>query len=258
MRSRSMIRSFSYLVLAMATAVAFSGSAQAQSKNAVEEPCGSLFGSKVCTSYQMRNGKITQVILRVPIAAIQDAPPNPAMVWPPHPDLDVSFAPVVQEQTGFTFASIWWEAHGHPPAAFMVPHFDLHFYFSPKQKVAKIDCNDTVKPKVLPADYVLPDITDPHIGKMVGACVPDMGMHAIPTADLAMKSGWGASMMVGYYGGKPTFFEPMVANSLLLKKHSFSLPVPQDIAPVAHVRYPKSFRAIYNPEHKEYDLTLFY
>lgn len=258
MNVRFMLRSPVCYALGIATVLAFAPGVRAQSDKAIEGPCGSLFGSKVCTSYQMRDGKITELSLRVPVAMVENAPANVAMVWPPKPDLNIRFAPAVQKQTGFTFASIWWEAHGHPPAAFMVPHFDLHFYFAPEQKVETIDCKDTVKPQALPAGYVLRDLTDPHIGTMVGACIPNMGMHALPTADLTLKTGWKASMMVGYYGAKPIFFEPMVSNALLLQKRSFTLPVAQDIAPAAHVRYPKTFRAVYHPESKVYDFTFFY
>lgn len=244
--------------LGLVTVLAFAASAGAQVERPTTTMCDTLFGAKICTSYQMRAGKISELTLRVPVAMVEHAPADFAMVWPPHPDLNVRFAPEVQKQTGFTYASIWWEAHGHPPAAFMVPHFDLHFFFAPEQMIETIDCKDMVKPSAVPAGYVLPDLTDPHIGKMVGACVPDMGMHAVPTTDLTLKSGWKASMMVGYYGAKPVFFEPMVSNSLLLQKQSFTLAVPQDIQPVAHVRYPKRFRAVYRPAAKAYDFTFFY
>jgi hypothetical protein len=244
--------------LGVVTILGFAAGARAQIERPTTPTCAPLFGANVCTSYQMRDGRITQLTLRVPVAVVEHAPADVPMVWPPHPDLDVPFAPAATKQTGFTFASIWWEAHGHPPAAFMVPHFDLHFYFAPKQKIETIDCKDTAKPSVVPAGYVLPDLTDPHIGKMIGACVPQMGMHATPVADATLRSGWKASLIVGYYRQQPKFFEPMVSNALLLQKHSFTLPVPQDIQPVAHVRYPKTFRAVYLPKSKAYDFTFFY
>ncbi len=244
--------------LGLLTILAFAATTQAQVKKPSTVTCAPLFDANVCTSYQMKDGKITQITLRVPVAMIENAPANPAMVMPRHADLDIPFPPVVRQQTGFTFASIWWEAHGHPPAAFMVPHFDLHFYFAPQQKIETIDCKDTAKPSVVPAGYVLPDLTVPHMGKMIGACVPEMGMHAVPVADATLKSGWKASLVVGYYGQQPKFFEPMVSNALMLQKHSFTLPVPQHIQPVAHVRYPKTFRAVYRPNIKAYDFTFFY
>ena len=244
--------------LGVLTILAFAASAGAQAKMPATATCAPLFGSNVCTSYQMKDGKISEVTLRVPVAVMENAPANLAMVMPPHPDLDIPFPPVVRQQTGFTFASIWWEAHGHPPAAFMVPHFDLHFYFAPMRTITTIDCKDTAKPSAIPAGYVLPDLTDPHMGKMVGACVPQMGMHAVPVADATLKSGWKATLIVGYYRQQPKFFEPMVSNAALLQKKSFTLPVPQDIQPVAHVKYPKTFRAVYQPKAQAYDFTFFY
>lgn len=244
--------------LGVLTILAFAAGAGAQVEKPATATCAPLFGSSVCTSYQMRDGKISQVTVRVPVAVVENAPANPPMVMPPHPDLEIPFAPAVRQQTGFTFASIWWEAHGHPPAAFMVPHFDLHFYFAPEKKIETIDCKDTVKPSMVPAGYVLPDLTVPHMGTMVGACVPQMGMHAVPVADATLKTGWKASMLVGYYGGQAKFFEPMVSNALMLQKHSFTLPVPQDIQPVAGIKYPKTFRAVYRPNIKAYDFTFFY
>lgn len=255
---RLMVRNVLYFLVGIATVLTFSGSARAQSETGGALTCGTLFEAKVCTSYQTRAGKITELTLRVPVAVAERAPADAPMVWPPKPGLILPFAPEVQQQIGFTYASIYWEAHGHPPAAYMVPHFDFHFYFVPRREVQTIDCKDTVKPRALPAGYAMQDLDLPHIGKMAGSCIPNMGMHAGPAADVASKTPWKGSMIVGYYWGKPKFFEPMITSAFLLEKHSFSLPVPRDIAPVAHVRYPKKFRAVYHPESQLYDFTFFY
>jgi hypothetical protein len=236
---------------------ACAGSARAQARSYTEGPCGSVFGVKVCTFYQTRSGKVTEFGLNVPVAAIRQAPANPPMVWPPKADVSVPFARVVEEQTGFTFANIYSEAHGHPPGAYMVPHFDFHFYFVPEQEVQKIDCKDSGKPRILPAGYALPDVNAPPIGELVGMCVPAMGMHAIPKTDLDAKAPWAASMLVGYYSRKPIFVEPMVTRALILQEHTFSLKIPE-IAPVPHVRYPRHFRAVYLPKSKTYHMILSY
>lgn len=259
MNLRWMVKNVFYFALAIAAVLAFSGSAGAQSEQAAAGSCGSLFGAKVCTSYQMRAGKVISFSLRVPVAMVEHAPADVPMVWPPKADLNVRFAPVVEKQTGFTYANIYWNAHGHAPAIFMVPHFDFHFYFVPERQVEAISCKDTVKPRAVPAGYLLPpDENVPQIGEVVGACVPDMGMHAFPASDFASKAPWKASLLVGYYGGKPIFAEPMITSALLLQKHSFTLPVPAGIEPAAHVRYPKGFRAVYLPDSKAYDFTFFY
>jgi hypothetical protein len=239
------------------TILAFARSARAQTEKVAEGPCGSLFGAKVCTSYRTQAVKVTQFTLRVPVAAIEQAPANLPMEWPPKSDLNVNFAPAVEEQTGFIFSSIYWEPGGHPPAAYMVPHFDFHFYFVPQQKVQEVDCKDTTKPKTLPAGYALPDVSVPQIGELVGVCVPAMGMHAVPNSDLNLKAPWEASLLVGYYGGRPTFIEPMITRAFLLRKRSFSLVIPE-IEGIPHVRYPRRFRAVYLPKNMTYNFTLSY
>lgn len=246
------------LALGLAACAVFAGSARAEAPRATAVSCGPLFGANICTSYRTRAGKITELTLRVPVAMIEHAPADAPMAWPPRPDLNVPFAPAVQKQTGFTYASIYWEPHGHVPAAYAHPHFDFHFYFVPQRQIEQITCKDTVKPRVLPAGYALRDATAPQIGKLVGSCIPNMGMHSAPVTDFNPKTVWKGSLILGYYDGKPIFFEPMITTARLLQKHSFSLPVPQGIAAVPHVRYPREFRAVYVPGSKAYDFTFFY
>jgi hypothetical protein len=245
------------VVLGIVTVLAFVGSARAQTEKAAQGPCGSLFGEKVCTSYRTRAGKVTEFILSVPVAAIKGAPAKVPMVWPPQPKVNVPFAPVVQKQTGFLYANVYWEANGHPPGAYMVPHFDFHFYIEPEKEVQEIDCKDTSKPRSLPAGYSLPDVNVPHLGELAGLCVPVMGMHAVPDKDLKSKTPWDASLLVGYYSGKPIFIEPMITRAYLLGKRSFSLAVPE-IGRTPHVRYPRRFRAVYLPKSKTYDFIFSY
>lgn len=247
----------SCLLLGIAAVLAFAGGALANAATAANESCSSLYGARVCTSYQMQSGKITALTLRVPVAMVEKAPADAPMVWPPKPDLTVPFAAEVQKQTGFTYATIYWNPHGHGPAVYAVPHFDFHFYFAPQREIEAVDCKNPLKPKSLPADYAMGDVDVPGLGKLVGSCIPDMGMHAMPAADLTRKA-WKGSMIVGYYGGEPIFFEPMLTSALLLEKRSFSLPVPQDVASAPHVRYPRRFRAVYLAKQKAYDFTFFY
>lgn len=247
------------MAVGIVAAVALAGSARAQTQTekASHGPCGSVFGVQVCTSYRTRSGKVTEFSLNVPVAAMEKAPANIPVVWPPKVDLIVPFAPVVERQTGFTFANIYWEVEGHPPDVYMVPHFDFHFYFVPEHEVREIDCKDTTKPRTPPAGYTLPDVNVPGVGELIGLCVPAMGMHAVPDGDLSLKTPWEASLLVGYYSGKPMFIEPMVTRAFLLREHSFSLPVPK-IERTAHVRYPRRFRAVYSPKSKAYQFVFSY
>jgi hypothetical protein len=245
------------LLAAIFMILACAGSARAHPRKFIEGPCGSVFGTKVCTFYQARSGRVSEFGMTVPVAAIQQAPANAPMIWPPKQDLIVPFASVVRAQTGFIFANIYWEAHGHPPGAYMVPHFDFHFYFIPETDVKEIDCKDSTKPRTPPARYTLPDVTVPSLGKLTGLCVPAMGMHAIPDTDLALKTPWEASLLVGFYRGKPIFLEPMVTRARLLRKSTFSLAIPR-VDRTPGVRYPREFRAVYHPKSRTYDFILSY
>ncbi|MGB8029182.1 MAG: hypothetical protein WCF30_05900 [Terracidiphilus sp.] len=257
MKTDVAVRNVFHCVVGLAVIAAFACGARAQAEEAVAGPCNPVFGAKVCTSYRTHSGKVTEFSMTVPVAAIEQAPASMSMVWPPKADVVVPFAAEVHEQTGFTFTNIYWNAEGHPPAVYMVPHFDFHFFFVPEEEVQGIDCKDTSKPQIIPAGYALRDVDIPQIGTLVGMCVPEMGMHAVPATDLDGNTHWKGSMLVGYYGGKPKFIEPMITRELLLRKHSFSLPVPK-IEPTPHVRYPKRFNAIYHPENETYDFTFSY
>jgi len=223
---------------------------------AAAEQCGTLFSAKVCTSYKMDAGKVTEFSLHVPLAMLDGAPTSDPMVWPPKTDLIVPFADAVKDQTGFTFSNIYWNPMGHPPAAYMTPHLDFHFYFVPQDALQSFDCKDTTKPSTLPDGYAIPDVDVPGIGTLIGICIPAMGMHAIPAADLTTKN-WEGSLLVGYYSGKPIFIEPMITKALLMKKQSFTLPIPA-IAPTPNVRYPRQFNAVYDAKLDSYDFTFSY
>jgi hypothetical protein len=251
------VRKKLHFVVGLMAIAAFAGGARVQAQEAAAGTCGSVFGAKVCTSYRMRAGKVTEFSMNVPIAAIEQAPASMSMVWPPKADVAVPFASAVHEQTGFTFSNIYWNPEGHTPSVYMVPHFDFHFYFVPAEEVQGVDCKDTSKPRIIPAGYALRDEDIPQIGTLVGLCIPEMGMHAVPATDLDGKTHWEGSLIVGYYGGKPKFIEPMITKALLMKKHSFSLPVPK-IEPTPQVRYPKLFNAVYHPENESYDFSFSY
>lgn len=62
-------------------------------------------------------------------------------------------------------------------------------------------------------------------------------------------------MMLGYYGGEPIFFEPMISRDLLLRRSNFSLPVPAIEGLRAGVRYPSEFRAEYDAAEEQYRMV---
>jgi hypothetical protein len=87
---------------------------------------------------------------------------------------------------------------------------------------------------------------------MVGLCVPNMGMHAVTTADADRKDPFQASMIAGYNIGKPIFFEPMISKALLMKKEPFDLAMPTVAGrPGAQ---PTKFHADFDGQKQEYRL----
>ena len=130
--------------------------------------------------------------------------------------------------------TFYWEGDGHPPGAFMTPHFDFHFYTITPAELAAVDCRDVTKPTALPAAFGLPDIPlPPDMAKMmgvqslIGLCVPQMGMHSILASEIDRKDAFSGTMVIGYYKGRPIFIEPMIAKATLMKKESFDLPIPE-------------------------------
>jgi hypothetical protein len=183
------------------------------------------------------------------------------MEWPPVPVARIELPEAARGQGGFTHFVLNWEAGGHPPAPFLTPHFDFHFYTIPESEVDAIDCADTSKPAALPAGYGLPDITLPphmaemmHVSTLVGLCVPKMGMHAMPRTDLERQDTFGGTMVIGYYKQAPIFVEPMVSKAMLMKRQSFDLPTPT--VPGKTGSQPTRFRAGYDPATEVYRLTL--
>jgi hypothetical protein len=59
-------------------------------------------------------------------------------------------------------------------------------------------------------------------------------IHALPTADVNLKTPWQAWLLIGYYAGKPMFER------------------------TTHIRYPRQFRAVYIPKTETYDFTFSY
>ena len=156
-----------------------------------------------------------------------------------------------RKQSGLTEFTVYWEATGHPPGPYMTPHFDFHFYTASPEERAAIDCKDNAKPEVLATGYSLPDQPlPPDMAKMigvstlVGVCVPQMGMHSLPTAELESKELFRGNMVIGYYHGKNVFIEPMLTRDRLLEKKSFDLPIPT--IPGQAGNYPRNWKADYD------------
>jgi hypothetical protein len=83
-----------------------------------------------------------------------------------------------------------------------------------------------------------------------------MGMHSMPEHDAHETEAFGASMIVGYYGGTPIFFEPMVSQKLLLERKDFALEMPSVENLPEGVRYPREARAEFDADLDQYRFVM--
>ena len=220
--------------------------------------CGDVNGGQDCTWADAQGTHVLNAGVDIPIASIQNAKDGPGpMDWPPKAAADNALPSEAQQQSGLNHMTMYWESMGHPPAPMMTPHFDFHFYFISDTDRKAIDCKDRTKPAALPSGYVLPDEPrSPEDAKMlqvdtlIGICVPEMGMHALPSADIVGTTPFSGDMVVGYYHGKPIFIEPMISKAMLLQKKSFTLAVPA--VPGLTGPHPTEFRADWNDATQSY------
>ena len=188
---------------------------------------------------------VLEVGASVPLPVFQ-APPAAAGAGPAGAIAVIRFPPEIYSATVFDHFELHWEPAGHPPAGtFDVPHFDFHFYGITEQEVAAIQPPDTAVPAAnrVPAGYTYPG---------VGECVPQMGVHASP--DL-LPNPFEKVMILGYFGGKMTFIEPMVTQAYLVARNNFALDVPRPQVLGRATNYPTQFRATYNAGTNAYDFV---
>jgi hypothetical protein len=209
--------------------------------------CQPVFGAEVCTWSRMAGSKVVAFGATVPMASIENSPDEFPMSWPPAALAEIPMPADARSATGVDHLTVLWEAHGHPPAPFLTPHFDFHFYVIDGDARKAITCADSTKPATLPAGYSLPDMELPELGRLVGICAPQMGMHSLPTTMLQDTVVFSGTMVMGFYEGRPIFYEPMIARAKLLERRSFSLPMVTPAGLGAGVHYPTKFDAEYDP-----------
>lgn len=224
----------------------------AEEPQVVSGDCADVFGAQICTWAVMDGDAVVELGATVPIAAIEAAPADQEMTWPPAQAAAIPLPDEVRASLGMDHLGVNWEAHGHPPTAFLTPHFDFHFYNIDRQAVLEIDCSDLSKPATPPTGYLLPDMEIPELGMLEGLCVPEMGMHALRQDEMDDTDPFDGTMVVGYYGGEPIFFEPMISKAALMKQADFTLPMPTVAGLPAGVRYPTDFRAQFDSETRQY------
>jgi hypothetical protein len=64
------------------------------------------------------------------------------------------------------------------------------------------------------------------------------------------KDTFHGDMVVGYYGAKPIFIEPMLTKAMLMEKKSFDLPIPT--IPGLTSVYPRTFHAEWDDKGQSY------
>ena len=237
----------------LAATLALTALSASSAPRVVREECQQVFGGEVCASGTLVGGTVTEFGARIAMATVENAPMEGPMVFPPVAEAVIPLPAEIASGTGFSHLAVNWERHGHPPALFMTPHFDFHFFTIGPEAVQAIDCADARKPASLPNGYALPDVDVPGLGTLVGLCVPQMGMHGMPGAEVSNTTPFDASMLVGYYGGSLVFLEPMIARTTLTNARTFQLAVPP--APPgtpSTVRWPSRFEAVYDADARVY------
>lgn len=259
------MRRFAVLGCAIALAVGPSGCSTADStaEAAVETSggCENVFGGEVCSWSKAVDGRTVEVGMTVPLATIENAPESEMPAWPPHALAVLDVPEAARAGSGFDHITLYWEAMGHPPGAYLTPHFDFHFYRITTAERAAIDCSDLTKPSTLPAAFGLPDVPLPPemaamtgVPTLVGLCVPEMGMHAALQTELESTAPFRGTMIVGYYAGTPIFEEPMISRAMLLERQSFDLPIPE--VPGLSGPHPTTFHAEYDAASDAYRFVL--
>lgn len=242
----------SFVALLALAAAACAGEALPPAAQVVQGECGDVFGGQVCTWGEQVGDAVVAFGATVPVAMVEAAPPDAPMLWPPVANATLMLPEAVRNATGFQLLTVYWEAHGHPPGPYLTPHFDFHFYGISPEQLAAIDCADVSKPAELPAGYQLPDVAVPELGNLVGLCVPAMGMHALPGAELEATEPFSKTMVIGYISGSPIFVEPMIASATLLARQDFTVDMPALPGAPASWRVPTTFQATWDAESQSY------
>lgn len=224
----------------------------AEGARTVDGECEDVFGAEVCTWGTISGDDVVEFGATVAIASIDAAPADAELAFPPVLVAAVRLPEEVREATGFDHLGINWEAHGHPPALFMTPHFDFHFYAMSPTEIAAVDCSNLEKPTSLPNGYALPDLEIPDVGTLVGICVPAMGMHSMREDELDKTDLFGASMLVGYYDQSVMSLEPMISRAKLQEHESFVMDVPAVPDAGEVTAWPTGFEAVYDDSAEAY------
>lgn len=163
----------------------------------------------------------------------------------------------------FKWVGLNWNAHGHvPPGVYDLPHFDVHYYIEPIEKIFAIRsgpcgaefvrCDQfKLATKPLPANYMHADY------KNVDAVVPAMGNHLIdPTSPEFNGKKFTRTWIYGVYDGRVTFFEEMLTREYLLSRPSTCFPIKSPAAVNVKGYYPTQSCIRHNAQANEYTVSM--
>ncbi len=180
-----------------------------------------LFGASVSTYTIPGAGlPIAEVGFELPLAAVEAAPTSGDV----HEAVRLRFPADAAKWTFIDHLDLEFNSGGHPPpGVYTVPHFDMHFYGIDEATQLAIDCTDKTMPAAnrLPPGYMI-------IPPAAPMCEAKMGYHApdLAAPELAPSPGpFTRTMVLGYYGGKLNFIEPMATRAFLLQKQDFTLAI---------------------------------
>ena len=163
----------------------------------------------------------------------------------------------------FKWVGLNWNAFGHiPPGVYDLPHFDVHFYIEPFEKVFAIEpgpcgpefvrCDQfELGIKALPPNYVHPDF------KNVDAVAPAMGNHLVDLSGPEFKGEkFTRTWITGVYDGRVTFLEEMVTREYLLSRPNACFPLKSPAAVAISGYYPTRSCIRYLPQANEYTVSM--
>jgi uncharacterized protein len=131
----------------------------------------------------------------------------------------------------FDHVMLNWNAQGHPPMPYMLPHFDFHFYtITTAEQAAITPGADTV---TVPAQYVPTD----YISGI--QAVPNMGVHWVDTLSAEFTGHtFDHTFIYGFTKGTMAFLEPMVTQAYLASSPDVTAAVKQPDSFQKPGRYP--------------------
>lgn len=198
-------------------------------------------------NYQTGSNRLLDVQFVVPMDVINNPPSTPgsgnagaiAMA-----DLPT----IIQNNSFLNHVELHWNPDGHPPARYMVPHFDIHFYNSTKAEVAAITNPDTAVPAAnrVPFGYTYMSVND---------TVPQMGTHVVSDAEMAASGTFSYTMVLLYYGGKLIGVEPMIRQDILQNHQLVIMTVPRASVLGQSTQFPTRFVASYDASIDSYRFT---